>query len=47
MTDDRGGGGTEKKEDKKGIVRVHIKTNNILGQMQNYERNIALFYFYA
>lgn len=32
-----GGSGRKKKEDKRGIVRVHIETNNVLGQMQNYE----------
>lgn len=42
-----GGSGRKKKEDKRGIVRVHIETNNVLGQMQNYERNIEFFYFYA
>lgn len=52
VNDDCGGSnhssGTKEKEEKGGeMVSICIETNNILGQMQNFEQSIQFFYLYV
>lgn len=41
------GGGTKEKEEKGEMVSIYTKTNNVSGQMQNFEQSIQYFYIYV